>query len=62
MGRAFAFPEPEKGGRGNKTENSKLGLGFSIMLLSEARAVLRYSRDKAIQVRARFTDLSRHDF
>jgi hypothetical protein len=51
MGHAWLYPEPEKGGRGNKSVNSKETLGFSIMRLSQARTVLAYSRELAIKVR-----------
>jgi hypothetical protein len=36
---ATAYPEPEKGGRGQK---GKVDLPFSKMLLSQARVVLPY--------------------
>jgi hypothetical protein len=41
MAVAMAHPDPEKGGRGQKAKNSKETLVFSIMLLSQARLVLR---------------------
>jgi ParB-like chromosome segregation protein Spo0J len=56
---AMLFPEPEKGGRGKKAENSKESLGFSVMRLSQARAVLQHSEALAkdiIQGIARFDD------
>jgi hypothetical protein len=42
MAVAMVYPEPQKGGRGKQTKNSKLNLGFSPMLLSQARAVVPY--------------------
>jgi ParB/Sulfiredoxin domain len=51
MGHALLYPEPEKGGRGKKSANSKETLGFSAMRLSQARAVLAYSRELALKVR-----------
>jgi hypothetical protein len=45
------YPEPEKGGRGKKAQNSKETLGFSMMRLSQARAVLAYSPELAAAVR-----------
>jgi len=51
MGLAFLYPEPEKGGRGKKAQNDKETLGFSRMRLSQARAVLRHSRELAEAVR-----------
>ena len=42
MAVAFAYPEPEKGGRGKKTVQ-KLD-SFSKQRLSDARQVLRHSR------------------
>jgi hypothetical protein len=45
---AFAYPEPEKGGRGKKA-NLKETLGFSTMRLSQARQVLRHSRELAME-------------
>jgi hypothetical protein len=56
---AMLFPEPEKGGRGKKAENSKESLGFSVMRLSQARAVLQHSEALAkdiIQGITRFDD------
>jgi hypothetical protein len=44
MAVAMVYPEPQKGGRGKQTKNSKLNLGFSPMLLSQARAVVPYGR------------------
>ena len=45
------FPvSPDKGGRGKKASNSVAG--FSHTLLSQARAVLAYSPELAIEVRA----------
>ena len=51
MALAMIYPEPEKGGRGNKSKNLKETLGFSAMRLSQARAVLRHSIDLAEAVR-----------
>src|SRR3984893_13099904 len=51
MGHALLSPDPEKGGRGKKSANSKDTLGFSIMRLSQARTVLAYSRELALKVR-----------
>jgi hypothetical protein len=45
---ALLHPEPEKGGRG---QNRKETLQFSKMRLSQARAVLAYSRELALAVR-----------
>ncbi len=45
MAVALIYPEPEKGGRGKKSGNSKENLGFSTMLLSNARTVLQYAKD-----------------
>jgi hypothetical protein len=55
---AMLFPEPEKGGRGKKSAvlNSAETAGFSTRRLNEARAVLRYSRELAEQVRATSPD------
>ena len=44
IGLALIYPEPEKGGRGKRSENSNETLGFSIMRLSQARTILRHSR------------------
>jgi len=44
MAVAMIYPEPEKGGRGKKGANLKLNLGFSTMLLSQARTVLANGR------------------
>ena len=54
MALAMMYPEPEKGGRGKKSEaktSQKLG-GFSAARLDQARAVLRWSRTKAEAVLA----------
>ncbi len=49
MALAFLYPEPEKGGRGKKSEaiNSAESAGFSARRLNEARSILRYSRELA---------------
>jgi len=52
MALAVIYPEPEKGGRGKRSENSKETLGFSTMRLSQARAILRHSREMAQSVLA----------
>jgi hypothetical protein len=54
---ALLYPEPEVGGRGKKSKNSKETLGFTIMRLSQARAVLAHSRDLALEVRDGLTTL-----
>ena len=43
---AFLYPEPEKGGRGKKSEAGEPAetAGFSTRRLNEAREVVRYSR------------------
>jgi hypothetical protein len=46
MAVAFAYPEPEKGGRGKKTNYPETG-HFSKQRLSIARQVLHHSRDLA---------------
>ena len=51
MAVAWLYPEPEKGGRGNKSKNSKETLGFTPMRLSQARKVLAFSRELAVAVR-----------
>jgi hypothetical protein len=43
-------PEPEKGGRGNKGKASETG-GFSRQRLGDARAVLAFSPELALEVR-----------
>lgn len=48
MATAMLYPDPEKGGRGNK--NSLLGKGFSAASLSQARTVLKDSRALAEDV------------
>ena len=50
MALAWLYPEPEKGGRGHKGKVTETG-GFSRQRLGDARTVLRYSRDLAIEVR-----------
>jgi hypothetical protein len=49
---AILFPEPEKGGRGKKSQalKSAESAGFSSRRMNEARSVLRYSRDLADSV------------
>jgi hypothetical protein len=53
MAVAFQYPEPEKGGRGKTSETKKLSRNgrVSDQRISDARAVLRYSRELAIAVR-----------
>jgi ParB-like nuclease domain len=52
MRMALLYPEPSKGGRGKKSAtNSKETLGFTPMRLSQARAVLAFSHEIALQVR-----------
>lgn len=48
---AFAYPDPEKGGRGRKGEATKAAekAGFSATRLLAARKVLHYSRAMALQ-------------
>jgi hypothetical protein len=46
------YPEPEKGGRGKHRQNGSETLQFSKQRLSQARAVLAYSRQLALTVRA----------
>lgn len=50
MGIAMLYPEPEKGGRGNKKKVGETP-GFSDRRLYDARAVLRHSRELAEAVR-----------
>lgn len=50
MAVAWLYPEPEKGGRGNKGKATETG-GFSPQRLSAARAVYRYSTELAAKVR-----------
>ena len=47
MALAMIYPEPEKGGRGKKSEAGKLlvSSGFSRQRLDQARSVQRYSLD-----------------
>jgi hypothetical protein len=47
MAMAFAYPEPEKGGRGKKALETS---GFSRQRLGQARQVLRHSRELAMAV------------
>jgi hypothetical protein len=47
MAMAFAYPEPEKGGRGKKGNLPETGQ-FSKQRLSIARQVLRHSREFAL--------------
>lgn len=56
MATAFAFPDPEKGGRGNKGKASETD-GFSATRLKMARLVLR--EDKALAQRVLAGDVSR---
>ena len=56
MAHAMIWPEPEKGGRGKKSENYKPSLGFSAMLLSQARSVQDYSKELALKVRDAISD------
>lgn len=51
MALAFLYPDPEKGGRGKKSRNSPETGGFSLQRLSDARSVLRHSRELAEAVR-----------
>jgi hypothetical protein len=53
MQHAMLWPEPEKGGRGKKLSGKPDGLaqGHWKNLISEARAVLAYSRPLAEEVR-----------
>jgi hypothetical protein len=46
---ALAYPEPEKGGRGKSTNYSKLEW-FSASRLSEARKIMKNSREMAKEV------------
>ena len=48
MGHALLFPEPEKGGRGKTVRKPD---GFSKQRLGDARTVLAYSRELALNVR-----------
>ena len=52
MALALIYPEPEKGGRGKKSEarNSTVSVGFSQTRLNVARSVLRHSPDLAGRV------------
>ncbi|HYM25282.1 MAG TPA: hypothetical protein VEU08_18825 [Vicinamibacterales bacterium] len=52
MALAFIYPQPERGGRGRKAENSKETLGFSTMRLSQARSILHHSLTLAEDVKA----------
>ena len=51
MGYALLFPDAKQGGSRKKGASSETELGFSKVRLSEARAVLAYSRDLALAVR-----------
>jgi hypothetical protein len=78
MALAIIYPEPEKGGRGKRSEklldfSRSLGMGIehARRLLSDARAVLAHSRELANAVRddvrlrpalVYFTELSRFGF
>jgi hypothetical protein len=48
MAYAFAYPDSEERGRGNKAKSSEPG-GFSSSRLRDARAILNWSREKAFQ-------------
>lgn len=50
MAYAFMYPDPEKGGRGKKSENRPAAGQFSKQRLSDARVVLRHSPDLADRV------------
>lgn len=50
MGMALLYPEPEKGGRGNKVKALETS-GFSRQRLGQARQVLRFSPEMALAVR-----------
>jgi ParB-like nuclease domain len=52
MALAMIYPEPEKGGRGKKSEalNSAVSAGFSTRRLNAARSVLHHSRELAESV------------
>ena len=52
MAYAFIYPEPEKGGRGKKSQNCCETQQFSKHRLSNARQVLKHSRPYAEQVLA----------
>jgi hypothetical protein len=56
MALAMLYPEPGKGGRGNKGKSSETE-GFSSTRLSNARTVLRHSPALAIAVRDGVTKL-----
>jgi hypothetical protein len=49
MALAFAYPEPEKGGRGKK-KTVEISSTFSSKRLQQARQVLKHSRDLALAV------------
>lgn len=57
MALAMIYPEPEKGGRGKKSEAGKVleNSGFSRQLLDQARTILRYSVELAEDVLVRGT-------
>jgi hypothetical protein len=51
MALAMIYPEPEKGGRGNKKERvEETSAAFSAKRLAQSRSVLRHSRDLAESV------------
>jgi hypothetical protein len=50
MGLAIIYPEPEKGGRGIKKRVEETSTVFSAKRLQQARAVLSYSRELAVEV------------
>lgn len=56
---AMIYPEPGKGGRGNKAKKSLETEGFSAARLSQARSVLRHSRGLAEDVLAKRTSLDK---
>jgi hypothetical protein len=55
MALVVIYPEPEKGGRGKKSQvgNFKESLGFSMMRLSQARSLWHDSREMAESLRVR---------
>src|SRR3954454_9521459 len=50
MALAMIYPEPERGGRGKRTQIPTEALGFAAMRLSQARSVLGHSRALADRV------------
>src|SRR5262245_24630758 len=61
MGLAMLYPEPEKGGRGQKKKGGETP-GFSAKRLHDARKVLAFSRELAEAVRDGKTSLDRDGF